>query len=263
MTALNYKNEDGVAQLTLDNPPQNRFAPEVFEGMADAVADLSSRADTRVLLIKSNGPDFSWGGDIRVWRNVNSEEFGANVGQALSLVNALESLPFPVVVAVQGHCRGGGFELALRGDIIIAAEDAKFGHSEATIGIFTLLGGVQRVADRVGRTRAFQFAATSEMVSAQQALEIGLINEVAGVDELDVVTDKWVNIFATGATLAHGAHKKLLNARSNGGLVAADLLMPGLANQLHASADVQENLAAAVEAVNTGKPRPVFKFKGK
>ena len=71
---------------------------------------------------------------------------------------------------MQGRCTGSGFELALRSDIIVAAEGAQFGHSEPTLGIVTLLGGVQRVAERAGRARATRWAFTSELVPAAEML---------------------------------------------------------------------------------------------
>lgn len=263
MSAVTYTHEKGVATITLNNPPENRLGGAVSEALGAAVMDLASRQDTRAVLFKAEGPDFSFGGDIQSWENVSEEEFSQTIGQGLMLTNLFENLPVPIIMAVQGHCRGGGFEMALRGDIIVAADNAKFGHSEASIGVFTYLGGIQRVADRVGRTRAMQWALTAEMVDAETALDTGLINEVVPLADLDKAAMAWVDRLATGATLAHADHKKLLRAWSDGGIAAADALIPAMAGPNLHTADVQDNLAEAIEAFRAGKPRPKFAFNGK
>lgn len=262
MSAVSYTHEDGIATITIDFPPQNRLGPDVSAGLTPAIMDLAQRNDTRALLFKTIGPDFSWGGDFRTWKGPTHEEFGQNMAQAIAATNMLEKFPFPVVVAVQGFCGGGGFEMALRGDIIIASDDAEFSHTEASIGVFTFLGGVQRVADRIGRTRAAQWAFTAERIGAAEAIQIGLINEVVPREELYDAADAWVQRLAKGATLAHAAHKKLLRAWSDGGIEAADKLMPQMAAEIHASRDLQDNLDAAIEAWAAGEPRPDFNFKG-
>lgn len=262
MTAVEYTHDTGIARITLNSPPQNRIGNELVQGLTAAVMDLASRNDTRALLLSATGPDFSWGGDIRNWKGVPHDTFGETIGQGLQLTNMLENFPFPTVVAVQGQCSGGGFELALRGDIIIAADNARFGHSEATIGVFTFLGGIQRVADRIGRTRALQWAYTAEMIEASHALDIGLINQVVPTDQLSRVAESWLVKLGSGATLAHAAHKKLLRAWSTAGVEAADALIPQLAEDIHASSDLQDNLDTAIDLLEAGKPRPEFAFKG-
>lgn len=262
MSAINYEHKGGVATITLNNPPQNRISAELGAGLTTAVQDLASRKDTRVLLVRANGPDFSFGGDVTAWPGQSKEDFGQGISLAVTLTNMLQDMPFPIVFAVQGHCMGGGFEMALRGDIIVAADNAKFAHTEASIAVFTFLGGVQRVAERVGRTRAMQWAVTGEKVDAQTALQTGLINEVVPLEGLDSAAQTWVDRLKDSATLAHAAHKKLLRAWSNGGIEAADSLMGGMAGEILHSEDAQGCLPAAVEAVKAGKPRPTFKFNG-
>lgn len=263
MAAATYEHENGVATLTLSFPPENRLGDDVLAVFGGAIKDLIGRNDTRVMLIQADGEDFSLGGDIRQWRDNSAEEFEERMKQGLAAANVLEQLPFPVVVATQGRCRGGGLELALRGDIIIASDDAQFGHPEATIGVFTFLGGVQRVADRVGRSRAMQWALTAEMVPAKEALAVGLVNEVVPRAELRAAAQRWVTLLSTTATRAHADHKRLLRAWSDGGVAAADALMPKMAGVILHTEDVQKNLPAAIDAFENGRPRPTFEFNGK
>ena len=263
MTVLEYTNEHGVALITLNNPPYNRFQGELTSRIGAAISDLSNRSDTRVLLVQAKGPDFSHGGNVRGWIGQSEGEFSNGIAQGLKSINIFEGLPFPVITAVKGYCGGGGFELALRSDIIVAAEDARFCHSEATLSAFTFMGGVQRVAERVGRTRAIQWAMTAEQVDAQTALDAGLINEVVPLTRLESTALAWVDRFKDSATLSHAAHKKILRAWSSGGTEAADAAIPELAGKILHSDDAQNCLEAAASAIENNEPRPVFKFTGK
>lgn len=263
MSQLNYDHTDGVATIAVSNPPQNRMSFEVIDGITEALRDVMRRDDTRVVVIRADGPDFGYGGDIVPWLELSEREIADRLRDALEQLNKLEDLPAPVVVAAQGHCLGGSFELALRGDVIIAADDAKFGHPEATIGVFTLLGGVQRVAERVGRTRAIRWAMTCELVDAAQALEAGLVTEVVGVDGLEAATQAWVERFSGGPTLAHADHKRLIQAWANGGIRAADKMMPDMASRILFTEDARGSIKGAVEALMAGKPRPDYAFKAR
>ena len=262
MPALEYEHRDGVATLTLNNPPQNRLGGHLLEGFAMAATDLAQRRDTRAILINAKGQDFSYGGDISAWRDQTSDGFSEQVAGALALTNVIQDLPCPVIVAIQGYCGGGGFEIALRGDILIAAENAMFCHSEASIGVFTFLGGVQRVAERVGRTRAMQWAMTGERVGADQALSSGLVNEVVANEALADRAQEWVELLRHSATRSHAAHKRLLRAWSDGGVAGADALIAEMAGPTLHSKDAQSVLPAAIDAMLAGKQRPHFDFNG-
>ena len=262
MSAVTYMHEDGVARIVLNNPPQNRLSNDLIMGLGAAIQDLSARSDTRVLLLTAEGPDFSYGGDITTWLESTEESFSESIQRGVGMTGMFQDLPFPVIVAVQGYCGGGGVEITLRGDIIIAADNARFCHSEASISAFTFLGGIQRVAERVGRARALQWAMTAEQVDAETALTAGLINEVVPLADLSKVAETWVERLKDSATLSHAAHKTLLRAWSNGGVAAADALMPEMAGKIIMSEDSQSCLPGAIEAVKTNAPRPKFVFKG-
>jgi enoyl-CoA hydratase/carnithine racemase len=263
MALLKYNHADAIATMTLCNPPENRLSAELMSEFGAALADIEGRSDTRAVLLNADGPDFCFGGDFTKWVGMSSADAVAGRMRGLALVNRFENLPFPIVAAVRGQCRGGGFELALRADIIIAAEDARFSHPEATIGIFTLLGGVQRVAERVGRTRAIQWAMTSEIIEARKASDIGLINEVVSREALEDRAQEMVRRLASGPTLVHADHKRLLRAWSVGGIAEADALMPEMAGKAFATEDAQGAIKAATDAVKSGLPRPNYDFKGR
>ncbi len=175
--------EGNLARLVLSNPPQNRLAQEFFDELRDAIS-LIAGSGARAALLSAEGPDFSYGGDIVPWPTLSPEQLRAAFEKRLGTVNQWERLPVLTVAAVQGLCFGGGFELAIRSDIIFAGASARFGHPEQSLGIVTMLGGIQRVAERVGKAFAMEWALTSEQVPAQTMLERGVINRVVADESL-------------------------------------------------------------------------------
>ncbi|UII78772.1 enoyl-CoA hydratase/isomerase family protein [Flagellimonas sp. CMM7] len=260
---IEYSNTNGIATIEINNPPQNRLVDDLLNQLDEALNDIMRRNDTRVVYLKATGDNFSFGGDILPWTSMTEEEINGLLAKTLKTTNTLENLPIPVISAIQGNCLGGGFELVLRTDVILAAKNAKFGHPEASIGLFTLLGGVQRVADRIGRTRAMQWALTCELIDADYAERIGLINEAVPEDILYKRAEEWVEKLVSTSTLAHADHKRLLRKWSDSGVEAADKLMPEIAGKIMLSNDAQGAIASAIHALKEGKARPKFPFKGK
>ncbi|MEY2405667.1 MAG: hypothetical protein QOG39_583 [Acidimicrobiaceae bacterium] len=262
MPHLTYSIEDRVATLTLNHPPQNRVDEQMADDLAEAV-EAVGRSDARVVLLRADGPDFSFGGDIVTWPDLDARELRALFERYMSVFNRFERLPLPVIAAVHGLCFGGGFELALRADVIFAAESARFGHPEQSIAIVTLLGGIYRVAERAGRSRAFEWALTSEQVPAAVMAAAGVVNRVVADEALLEEATAFAEGVAAGPTRAHAAHKALLRAWAVGGVAAADEAMFDIALPLFESDDVKAVLPEAVEAFKAGRPRPAFDFQGR
>jgi enoyl-CoA hydratase/carnithine racemase len=261
MPHLTYTIEDRVATVTLENPPQNRIDEQMADELADATAAIT-RSGARAVLLRAEGPDFSFGGDISDWPDAGPGALRALFERYMSAFNEFERLPVPVVAAVHGLCLGGGFELALRADVIFAAQSARFGHPEQTIAIVTLLGGIYRVAERAGRARAIEWALTSELVAASVMADAGIVNRVVADESLlDEATD-FAHRIASGPTRAHAAHKALLRTWAVGGIAAADDAMFDIAMPLFETEDVKTGLASAVDALKAGRPRPALAFLG-
>ncbi|HMJ35905.1 MAG TPA: enoyl-CoA hydratase/isomerase family protein [Baekduia sp.] len=254
--------EDRVATLTLNHPPQNRIDEQMTGELAEAL-DAVGRSDARVVLLGADGPDFSLGGDIVTWPDLDARELRALFERHMSVFNRFERLPLPVIAAVHGLCFGGGFELVLRADVIFAAESARFGHPEQTLGIVTLLGGIYRVAERAGRSRASEWALTSEQVPAAVMAAAGVVNRVVAGEALLEEATAFARRVAKGPTRAYAAHKALLRAWAVGGVAAADQAMFDVALPLFESDDVKATLPEAVEAFEAGRPRPAFDFHGR
>ena len=262
MSHLTYSVEDRVATLVLENPPQNRIDEQMADELAEAV-DAVVRSDARAVLLRANGPDFSFGGDIVTWPDLDPGELRTLFERYMSVFNRFERLPLPVIAAVHGLCFGGGFELALRADIIFAAESARFGHPEQSIAIVTLLGGIYRVAERAGRSRASEWALTSEQVPAAVMAAAGVVNRVVADEALLGEASAFAQRIAQGPTRAYAAHKALLRAWAVGGVAAADEAMFDIAMPLFETEDVKTTLPSAVDAYKAGRARPAFDFQGR
>ncbi|NUX56713.1 enoyl-CoA hydratase/isomerase family protein [Paraburkholderia youngii] len=261
MTLLTVNFDDGLATIVIDRPPQNRIDDQMIDELATAVAAIE-RSDARAVLVRSEGENFSFGGDIMTWPEANVRELRARFAHYMSVFNRFEHLPVPVVAAVQGLCFGGGFELALRADVIFAGESATFGHPEQTLGIVTVLGGIYRVAERAGRSRASEWALTSEKVAAATMERFGIVNRVVADADLLKAAADFARKLAHGPTRAYAAHKALLRAWAVGGVAAADEAMFDIAMPLFESDDAQRGIRSAVEALKAGRPRPVMDFNG-
>ncbi len=261
MKHLSYQIERQVATIVLHNPPQNRIDDQMVDELAAAV-EAVGRGDARAVLVRAEGENFSFGGDIMTWPGATTRELRARFDRYMSVFNSFERLPLPVVAAVQGLCFGGGLELALRADVVFAGAKATFGHPEQSLGIVTVLGGIYRVAERAGRSRASEWALTSEKVPAATMERFGVVNRVVADEVLISEATLFAEKLATGPTRAYAAHKALLRAWAVGGVAAADEAMFDIAMPLFETEDVKTGLKSAVDALKAGKPRPVLEFKG-
>lgn len=251
-----------LATIVFGNSPQNRISPELCDDLERVIVEIGS-SDARAVMLRSEGPDFCCGADVRPWPTWDRRELRTILERVMNTFNRFERLPIPTIAAVQGLCYGGGLELAIRADVIIAAHSARFGHSEQTIGIVTILGGIYRVAERAGRARAMEWALTSEQVSAAEMERFGVVNRVVEEDTLIQEATAFGHQIAQGPTKAHAAHKALLRTWAVGGVAAADEAMFDIAIPLWETEDVQTALPGAAQALRNSEPRPSFTFTGR
>lgn len=262
MSHLSYYIDDCLATIVLTNPPQNRLSPQMVDEF-DAAITAISESEARALLLRAEGEDFCFGGDIVPWPEMSQRELRTLIEHFMTTFNRFERLPIPTIAAVQGLCFGGGLELAVRADVIIAGETARFGHPEQGIGIVTLLGGIYRVAERVGRSKAMEWALTSEQLSARVMERHGVVNRVVPDAELLQEATALATKLSTTATRAHAAHKTLLRVWATGGVAAADEAMFDIALPLFESEDAELAIPASASAYKAGRPRPSFAFRGR
>ena len=262
MVHLQSTVENGVAHLVLDNPPQNRIGDQMIDDLASAIRVIKT-GDARAVLVSANGPDFSLGGDLMPWADRSADELRGVFERFMDVYNEFERLALPTVAAVNGMCFGGGLELVLRCDVIIASESAEFAQPEQTVGFVPILGGLYRLAERVGPAKAMEWVLTSARVSAEEMARWGVVNRVVPSADLKSSATAFAEQLAQGPTRAVAANKTLLQAWSSGGVSAADAAMSDIAIPLWATDDAQDALRSAVEAFKAGQPRPQFAFRGR
>lgn len=189
---LNYlkieEAREGVYLLTINKPASlNALDTAVLGELAAVVEDLRTNESVKVLVLTGKGRAFVAGADISemVSKNpIDGLEFGR---LGASVFRAIEQLPFPVIAAVNGFALGGGCELAMACDIRLASAKAKFGQPETGLGIIPGFSGTQRLPRLVGPAKAKELIYTGEIIKADEALRIGLVN---GVTEPEALIDE-------------------------------------------------------------------------
>ncbi len=185
------KRESGYAILQLTSiEGTNVLSMARVEAIHAAVEYLRAEAeagDLKALIITGNEKFFSVGADLNEIRQLSGPaafEFSRR-GQALML--AVDRFPVPAIAAIRGYCMGGSMDLALACDYRIAAPNAVFGHRGTTLGVVTGWGGTQRLPRLIGKARALQMFLLAEMVSAQEALRIGLVDKIAEAPVVEAI----------------------------------------------------------------------------
>lgn len=195
---MEYKNilfevEDGVARITLNRPDKlNALSIETMTEICDAAFRIASDDGIGAVIMTGAGPKaFAAGADIGEIAELSFDgalEF-ARRGQQITL--QLENLPKPVIACVNGFALGGGCELAMAAHIRLAVTGARFGQPEVNLGIIPGYGGTQRLSRLVGKGRTAEIILTGDMVSAQRAMEIGLVNHVyETIEEMNEAASK-------------------------------------------------------------------------
>ena len=177
---VDYEVRDGVAVVTLDNPPLNLNTLGTISRLLDVCAEVSRDESVRVVVVTGAGEKaFCAGSDIREFADVRDDVVPKKLRRENEAFTAIERLPQPVIAALNGVTLGGGAEIALACDIRIIDESARIGFPEVNLGVFPGSGGLFRLPRVVGLARAYELLYTGEAVDAQEALRIGLVNRVA------------------------------------------------------------------------------------
>jgi enoyl-CoA hydratase/carnithine racemase len=171
--------DDHVALLRLNRPEaRNALSPELMDGLAAELERLDADPDARCLVIAGSDEVFAAGADIKAMAERSFEE--TVYLPAAGFWGRLAAVKTPMIAAVSGWALGGGCELALACDMIVASDSAQFGQPEITLGIIPGGGGTQRLARVLGKQRAMEYVLTGRRFDADMALEMGLVNKVVG-----------------------------------------------------------------------------------
>lgn len=239
---------DNISILTMVYRPHNLLGPKLINAIVEQV-EASQQAGSRAIVIRSGLRHFCAGADLDLFaRRVDPDSAGnADPGGRLDSVGFLrfmELLPIPLIASVHGVCLGGGLELALACDYIIASSSAKIGSVEATLGLHPLLGGIQRQVQRIGAGRAKEMSMLARRYDAPTLEKWGLINLTVPEETLEKATMAIAGEFAQGPTLAHAATKQLVHIAVNDGVTAADEAMATVQAPIWGSEDLKAGLAS-------------------
>jgi enoyl-CoA hydratase len=203
-----------IATLTINRPKAlNALNREVLEGIARILRDVRHDASVRVLIVTGAGDRaFVAGADIAAMSEMSVVEGQEFMRLGHRVMQTFEDLPIPVIAAVNGFALGGGLELALACDLILASEKARFGQPEINLGIIPGFGGTQRLPHRIGQVRARELIMTGEMFDAKAALEWGLVNRVVPAEALIPETRKLAEKIAGKSGFALRQAKAALRA---------------------------------------------------
>jgi enoyl-CoA hydratase/carnithine racemase len=168
-----------VLVLTLDNPPDNAVTPLMLEGLAEGLDSLAADGGPDLAVLTGRGSVFSKGFDVDVVRSHRDEDtHRASLAMCNEAVNRLEESAKPVIAAINGHCFGAGLELAMACHLRLCAEKSRLGLPELSRGLLPGLGGVPRLAGLVGRAKTLELVALADLIPADEAHRIGLVNRV-------------------------------------------------------------------------------------
>ncbi|MGH9559209.1 MAG: enoyl-CoA hydratase/isomerase family protein [Bryobacteraceae bacterium] len=208
-----YSFEAGVARITLNRPEKrNALNPELIQALTDALARSAADENIRVVLLTGAGRDFCSGADLAGLDQTADQGVLAHLESARALANvflAMRHHPRPVIAAVRGRALAGGCGLATACDLILATESAQFGYPEVKIGFVPAI--VMAILRRsVSEKRAFELIATGEVISAEQAHAVGLINRVYPDTDFEASVEDYVAALASKPASAVALGKNLL-----------------------------------------------------
>jgi enoyl-CoA hydratase len=205
---------DGIGWLTVNRPDSlNVLNSEVVAALESALRDLEQDAAVKVVVLTGAGEKaFVAGGDIKEMADMGSLQAKAYARKGQQMVAYIEKMHKPVIAAVNGYALGGGLELALACDFIYASEKAKLGLPEVTLGVMPGFGGTQNLPRLVGPNRAKELIFSGKSLTAQQAKEWGLVNEVFPAEELRAkVTEIAQKISQNGLVAVASAKDSVVN----------------------------------------------------
>ena len=202
---------EGVGTIRLDRPPMNALNVQVQEELRAAALEATQRKDVRAVVIWGGPKVFAAGADIKEMATMSYVDMADRSVGLSAAFSSIARIPKPVVAAVNGYALGGGCELSLCADRRVAADNARLGQPEILLGVIPGAGGTQRLARLVGPAKAKDLCFTGRFVEAEEALRIGLVDEVVAADDVYAAARRWAEQFANGPMYALRAAKEAVD----------------------------------------------------
>jgi enoyl-CoA hydratase/carnithine racemase len=203
--------EHGVAVLRLDRPPMNALSTAVQHEIRERAKEVSERDDVRAVVLHGGPKVFAAGADVKEMVAWDYRDAVAHSADLTDCFSAVARIPKPTIAAVTGFALGGGCELALACDLRICGDNAKLGQPEILLGIIPGAGGTQRLSRLIGPARAKDLIYTGRFVDADEALAIGLVNQVVAPDDVLTAATNLAKRLAGGPPYALRAAKEVID----------------------------------------------------
>ncbi len=253
---LLYDERDGVATVTINRPEKNNaISVEMRHDFRALIEELYGDDAIRVVVFTGTGKTFCVGADVSTFApDWNTPKFRAGTRLLTNFFNDLETLEKPTIAAINGTCVGGGLELAFACDLRVTARSARFGLPENNLGLIPGIGGCSRLVRLVGYGKAKELVLTGEIIGAEEAHRIGLVNRVVDDERLATEAAELAKKLAAKAPQALGIAKRVLLTSASVDLYSARTLESFGQSILIKTRDHREGVEAF-----TGKRRPSFK----
>jgi enoyl-CoA hydratase len=228
--------DSGVGVIRLDRPPMNALNRQVQDELVAVSSEAAQRADVRAVVLYGGERVLAAGADVKEMAGMTYADIAVVARRVSAGLGALATIPKPTVAAITGYALGGGLEIALGCDRRIAGDNAKLGQPEILLGVIPGGGGTQRLARLIGASRAKDLIFTGRMVAADEALAIGLVDEVVPADAVFSRSIEYARQFANGPSAAYAAAKKAVDG--------------GLDTDLRTGLDLESEVFAALFATD-------------
>jgi cyclohexa-1,5-dienecarbonyl-CoA hydratase len=209
---IDYRVENDVAYLHLNNPPVNIMSAALMDKMSGMLETVAGDRDLKAVAVTAEGKAFCAGADVGEHRPEQAAGMIESFGR---LFRRLDALEIPVVMAVGGAAMGAGFELVLMADVLLAAEKAKFGQPEIRLGFFAPVGVVV-LPELVGRAKAMEITCTGRAYTAVEMADMGLVSRVVAADQLNEALENTLNDFRAASPLVLRLNTRTLKSGRSG-----------------------------------------------
>jgi enoyl-CoA hydratase len=252
--AVRLERRGAIGVIWLDHPPVNVLNAQILDALLRRLDEVEADPNLRVLILASaQERAFAAGANIREMAPMGPAEAHVHGARGQSVTLRIEKIPLPVIAAVHGTCVGGGCEIALACDFIVASEDAVFGQPEINLGVMPGWGGTRRLPRRIGAARARWWIFSGETVTASEAQREGLVLQVVSRGELLPTALRIAQTLAEKPALALAAAKYAVNGAIDPGLQRGLQYELSLWSRLFATSDLKEGMQAFL-----GKRSPRF-----
>ena len=259
LDTLDFSISNNVATITLSRPENaNALDPKMAKELSDVAIECDENKDVRAVIIEGKGKMFCAGGDLKTFSDAGNsapaliKQMAGDLHIAISRFSRMDA---PTIAAINGTAAGAGFSIAISADLVISAKSAKFVMAYTNAGLSPDGSSTYFLPRRIGDRRARELMLTNRLLSAEEALEWGLINKIVEENDLSETARELARTFARGPTLAFGKVKSLLNSSFDNGLETQMELETRGISDMARSLDGQEGIEAFL---NKRKP----KFRG-